>query len=58
MVGDHLEFDVAGPQRLGLRGAWLDRPGMGVPAGAGVRPDRIMRDLDQMISMLAGRGES
>jgi putative hydrolase of the HAD superfamily len=58
MVGDHLEFDVAGPQRLGLRGAWLDRSGAGVPAGAGVRPDRIMRGLDEMTSMLAPRAES
>jgi putative hydrolase of the HAD superfamily len=53
MVGDHLEFDVAGPQRLGLRGAWLDRPGVGLPAGAGVRPDLIMRGLDELASMLA-----
>ncbi len=53
MVGDHLEFDVAGPQRLGLRAAWLDRPGTGVPAGAAVRPDRIMRDLDEMTVTLS-----
>src|SRR5579862_2359194 len=25
MVGDNLEWDVAAPQRLGLRGIWLDR---------------------------------
>jgi putative hydrolase of the HAD superfamily len=58
MVGDHLEFDVAGPQRLGLRGAWLDRPGMGVPAGVAVRPDRILRGLDEMTAMLPARMES
>ena len=48
MVGDHLEFDVAGPQRLGLRATWLDRPGSGVPAGVAVRPDRIARGLDEL----------
>ena len=26
MVGDHLEWDVAGSQRAGLQGAWIDRP--------------------------------
>src|SRR5262249_19457776 len=24
MVGDNLEWDVAGPQRLGMRGIWVD----------------------------------
>jgi putative hydrolase of the HAD superfamily len=48
MVGDHLEFDVAGPQRLGLRATWLDRAGVGVPVGGAVRPDRIVRDLHEM----------
>jgi putative hydrolase of the HAD superfamily len=45
MMGDHLEFDVAAPQRLGLRAAWVDRPGVGLPAGSPVRPDRIVRGL-------------
>jgi putative hydrolase of the HAD superfamily len=48
MVGDHLEFDVAGPQRLGLRGVWLDRRGQGLPSGTAVRPDRIIRGLDEL----------
>ena len=55
MLGDHLEFDVAGPQRLGLRAAWLDRSGAGVPPDAGVRPDRIVRGLDEMTVTLAAR---
>lgn len=45
MVGDNLEWDVAGPQRLGLTGVWIDRAGNGLPAGATVRPDRIIGDL-------------
>jgi putative hydrolase of the HAD superfamily len=57
MLGDHLEFDVAGPQRLGLRAAWLDRPGTGVPAGAEVRPDRIVRHLDEMMATPSARVE-
>lgn len=49
MVGDHLEFDVGGPQQLGLRGIWLDRPGAGLPAGSRVRPDRIIRGLLEVL---------
>jgi putative hydrolase of the HAD superfamily len=48
MVGDHLEFDVAGPQRLGLRGVWIDRAGAGLPADARVQPDRIIRALSEL----------
>ena len=48
MVGDHLEFDVAGSQRVGLRAAWIDRPGAGLPPGAAVRPDRILRALGEL----------
>lgn len=49
MVGDHLEFDVAGAQRSGLHGVWLDRAGAGLPAGSAVRPDRIVRVLDEVV---------
>jgi putative hydrolase of the HAD superfamily len=48
MAGDHLEFDVEAPQRLGLRGVWLDRPGHGLPAASTVRPDRIIRALGEL----------
>jgi putative hydrolase of the HAD superfamily len=47
MVGDHLEFDVAGPQRLGLSGIWLDRAGAGL-ADSPVRPHRIIRSLHDL----------
>jgi putative hydrolase of the HAD superfamily len=48
MVGDHLEFDVDGSQRVGLRGAWLDRAGAGLPGDSRVRPDRIIRSLREL----------
>jgi putative hydrolase of the HAD superfamily len=49
MIGDHLEFDVGAPQRLGLRGVWVDRAGVGLPANAEVVPHRIVRDLSEML---------
>jgi putative hydrolase of the HAD superfamily len=48
MVGDNLEFDVDGPQRLGVRGLWLDRRGEGLPEDTPVRPWRIIRSLTEL----------
>ena len=48
MVGDHLEWDVGAPQRLGLTGVWVDRGGIGLPHGSAVRPHRIIRSLDEL----------
>jgi putative hydrolase of the HAD superfamily len=48
MVGDHIEFDVGAPQRLGLRGIWVDRPGAGLGPDSPVRPHRIIRSLREL----------
>ena len=48
MIGDHLEFDVGGAQRLGIRGIWLDRAGEGLPAACSVTPHRIIRGLAEL----------
>ena len=48
MVGDHLDFDVAGAQRLGVQGVWIDRAGAGLPDRCVVRPDRIIRSLSEL----------
>jgi putative hydrolase of the HAD superfamily len=49
MVGDNLEWDVAQPQRMGIRGIWVDAGGGGVPAAKAVRPDRIVRRLSDLM---------
>ncbi|HXJ36557.1 MAG TPA: HAD family hydrolase [Candidatus Eisenbacteria bacterium] len=48
MVGDNLEWDVAGPLRLGMNGVWIDRGGSGLPPGASVRPTRVIRSLAEL----------
>jgi putative hydrolase of the HAD superfamily len=48
MVGDNLEWDVAGPQREGITGIWIDSRGGGVPPGRDVRPDRIIGRLAEL----------
>jgi putative hydrolase of the HAD superfamily len=49
MVGDHLEWDVVAPQRLGLRGIWVDRGGAGLAQDSPVRPHRIIRDFSEIL---------
>ncbi|MCL6640694.1 MAG: HAD family hydrolase [Candidatus Rokubacteria bacterium] len=48
MVGDNLAWDVAGAQAVGVRAAWVDRAGRGLPAGAPAVPDRILRSLAEL----------
>jgi len=62
MVGDNLEWDVAGPQRLGMRGVWVDLLGEGLPTPTPVRPDFIIRRFSQILAVVpepsAGAGAS
>jgi putative hydrolase of the HAD superfamily len=56
MVGDNLEWDVAAPQRLGLRGVWIDARGRGLPAGSSVRPDHVIRSLAELRTLIPAFG--
>jgi putative hydrolase of the HAD superfamily len=49
MVGDNLEWDVLAPQRLGLRGVWVDGPGQGLPKSCSVAPHRIIRAFAELV---------
>ncbi len=48
MIGDNLDWDVAPPQTLGIRGIWIDSRGKGLPADHATRPDRIVRSLSEL----------
>jgi putative hydrolase of the HAD superfamily len=52
MVGDNLEWDVAAPQSLGLRGIWIDPVGRGLPPDAGCRPDAIVSGLPELLALM------
>ena len=56
MVGDNLEWDVAGPQRLGMRGVWLDPLGQGLPDPPPVRPDFIIRHFAEILDVVPRTG--
>ena len=49
MVGDNLEWDVAGPQRLGISGIWVDSSKKGLPRSSAVSPHRIIAALPELI---------
>ena len=52
MVGDHLDFDVAGAQALGMQGIWIDRAGTGLPTNCTVRPHKIITSLTELTPFL------
>ena len=49
MVGDNLEWEVVGPQRLGIHAIWHDGYGNGLPLGSRIKPDRIIRRLSELL---------
>ena len=48
MVGDNLECDVAGPQRVGIFSIWNDFEQSGLPDDAITRPDKIIHSLSEL----------
>jgi len=49
MVGDRLDWDVAGPQRVGILAIWVDNAGQGLPTPSPVQPDRIIHSLVDLL---------
>ena len=48
-VGDNLEFDVGGPQKLGIFSIWNDYRNKGLPEDSAVIPDRIINSIQELI---------
>ena len=53
MIGDNLEWDVGGAERVGIAGVWLDRGGCDAPPSGPVSPRHVVRSLDEVIAALA-----
>ena len=49
MVGDNLEWDVAGAQKAGIFAIWVDWRGEGLPELSTVEPDRIIRNISELL---------
>ncbi len=50
-VGDHLEWEVLAPQRLGLTGIWVDWDHQGLPDDAAATPDRIIHHIAELAGL-------
>ena len=48
-VGDNLEWDVGGPQKLGIYGIWNDHAKRGLPPDSDIIPDRIIHNISELI---------
>lgn len=48
-VGDHLEWDVSAPQRLGIFGVWHNVRGQGLPPASPVIPDRTISRITELM---------
>lgn len=48
-VGDNLEWDVGGPQKLGIFGIWNDFSKKGLPGDSPIVPDRIINSIAELI---------
>jgi putative hydrolase of the HAD superfamily len=49
-VGDHLEWDVSAPQKLGMRGIWHDFRAQGLPPASPIIPDRIITSISELLA--------
>jgi putative hydrolase of the HAD superfamily len=49
MVGDNFEWEIAAPQRLGIKGIWIDHKKVGVPVTSETQPYRIIQTLSQLL---------
>ncbi|TVY08634.1 HAD family hydrolase [Paenibacillus cremeus] len=52
MVGDNYQWEIVAPQRIGIKGIWIDHKGQGIPSKAEDQPYRIIRALPELTSIL------
>jgi putative hydrolase of the HAD superfamily len=49
MIGDNFEWEIAAPQRLGIKGIWIDHKGLGAPSSSETKPYRIIKTLTEIL---------
>ncbi len=50
MVGDNLHWEVATPQKLGMKGIWVDWKQTGLPEDTDITPDRIIHSISELLT--------
>lgn len=53
MIGDNLIWEVAAPQKLGIRGIWVDYQRRGLPEGSPVIPYKIVGTAAEIVPMMS-----
>ena len=48
-VGDNLEWDIEGPQKLGIFSIWNDYGKKGLPPSSKIIPDRIINNISELV---------
>ena len=61
MIGDDLQFDLSGAKELGIFSVWCDFMKKGLPSSSKVTPDKIIRDIAELLPLIddkqtSGRG--
>ena len=49
MVGDDLERDIGGAQKVGVFSIWVDWRGGGLPGASFIKPDRIIKSVSELV---------
>jgi putative hydrolase of the HAD superfamily len=52
MIGDNLALDIAAAQRLGIFAIWFDAAEQGLPEECPTQPDRVIKALPELLSLL------
>jgi putative hydrolase of the HAD superfamily len=51
MIGDNYEWEIEMPQRLGIKGIWIDHKGVGIPANSSSTPYMIIKSLGDLLAV-------
>jgi putative hydrolase of the HAD superfamily len=51
MVGDRLEFDILGAQKMGIFSIWNDFTKKGLPKDSKIVPDRIINNITELLAI-------
>jgi putative hydrolase of the HAD superfamily len=57
MVGDNPSWEITPAQRIGLQGIWVDVHGTGLSAHDGHHPDRIIRQISELLDTLPPKSQ-
>ena len=52
MIGNDLHYDLSGSKELGIFSVWCDFEKKGLPSGSKVIPDKIIRDIAELLPLI------